>query len=118
MKLKFTADEKKIAARQLAQIAIEAAQVGDREIHRQLMRAHNSFTPNAVVSHVNRSEAELLLDISKRTLFQLETEVIPNIEKSDKSDKEKEEALSNARHILSVTQSIITKIEAKVNVSS
>lgn len=94
-------------------MAIQAGQMGDRELYRQLMRTANKFDGQRVLCELKPIEMNMVSDVCKSTNQTLELDVIPKLEASEKKDKE--ESLKKAREMLLLSLTIMGKIEDKLN---
>lgn len=114
MKIELEPAEKKYVQDQLFHLAIRAAEHEDRELHRQLVRLAEKFTPENVYSEVRQYEAEMIVDFCSQMVQQFITDTIPKVEKSEKPEEEKTQALQKANDIVIHLNSVVGKLKAKL----
>lgn len=115
MKIILNLNEKRFCRNQVFELAIQAAQNGDRELHRGLMRLADKFSDTHTFSPIHRYEAEMLVSLTSKTLEQLKTEVIPKIEKSTSTEEEKAKTLGMAKEIVTSAETVLNVLTEKLN---
>lgn len=109
MKLRLTPSERRFGSDQICTMAIQASQVGDRELYRELMRLANQFSDSSVVTNLKNHQAKLVLDLASNTISTIESDILPKLEKIDR--KNKEEAISRAKEMLETNASLVHKLK-------
>lgn len=115
MKFEFSNDEKQFIMHQLSYMAELAAQMYDRELAKELGRVANKFTPNSTHIDLRRGQVDVIINIVSRTISAIDKELIPNIEKSEKSEEEKTQMVSRSKALAESAGMLMKKLEDKFN---
>lgn len=117
MQITFDIHERRIIREQLREMALNAANLSERDIYKALVRLAEKFSDNREVSRIKHHEAYLLLGAISKTYSTL-LSISDKIKNSDKKKKEKEENLEKTKMLINTTKNIINKLKDKLNVCS
>jgi hypothetical protein len=112
MQVNLNLDERMFIHKVLGFMAVSAGADGNKALGKALSRVSDKVVVNRQVVNLKLVELEVLLEAATRSEHEIESILIPDLEKSDKPDKE--EQLTRARETLQVVAALSTKIQKEI----